>query len=110
MVKRVLESGRVQYRAISTAMDLLIADCIHAVAAIDPDFGRGHYPLIRIGQPASRYIAREIVRRSPAMGLDQRAFDNSWLIARLGLSAYPITVIPPGAITSRRCVLCACPE
>ena len=40
------------------AGNLLISDCIHAVAAVDPVFGRGHYPLIRIGKPASRYIAR----------------------------------------------------
>ena len=37
--------------------NLLVSDCIHAVAAVDPVFGRGHYPLIRIGKPASRFIA-----------------------------------------------------
>ena len=38
----------------SAARDLLTGDCIHAVAAVDPVFGRGHYPLVRIGKPASR--------------------------------------------------------
>ncbi len=68
-VASVLESGEARYRAIS-GMDLLTADCIHAVAAVDPDFGRGHYPLIRIGKPASRYIARQARTRSV---LDQDA-------------------------------------
>ena len=57
-VKQILDSGVAEYRAISTPRNLLISDCIHAVAAVDPVFGRGHYPLIRIGKPASRYIAR----------------------------------------------------
>ena len=59
----------------------MISDCIHAVAAVDPVFGRGHYPLIRIGDPASRFLAQRIVVRSfERHGIDQAAFDNSWLI------------------------------
>jgi hypothetical protein len=34
------------------------------VAAIDPVFGRGHYPLIRIGKPVSRFIARQMMTRN----------------------------------------------
>ena len=64
-VLQVIASGTAQYRAISTPRNLLISDCIHAVAAVDPDFGREHYPLIRIGKPASRYIARQIMIRGP---------------------------------------------
>jgi hypothetical protein len=94
-VAQILDSGEAQYRAISTARNLLISDCIHAVAAIDPVFGRSHYPLIRIGKPASRYIARQVVTRSV---FDQYAYDNSWLIPRLGLDRYPIEVIPPQQI------------
>ncbi len=109
-VFNLLESGRVEYRAISTASNILISDCIHAVAAVDPDFGRGHYPLVRIGMPASRYIAREFMRRSPERGICQTCHDSSWVVARLGLTAYPITVVPPAAITTRRCVLCLHPE
>ena len=109
-VYNALQSGAVQYRAISTSNDLLISDCIHAVAAVDPDFGRSHYPLVRIGMPASRYIAREVVRRSPERGIRQELYDNSWLVDRLGLRSDPITVVPPAAIRSRRCFFCACPE
>ncbi len=43
-VKAILDSGRAEYRAISTPRNLLISDCIHAVAAVNPVFGRGHYP------------------------------------------------------------------
>jgi hypothetical protein len=106
-VQQIIASGAPQYRAISTARNLLISDCIHAVAAVDPVFGRSHYPLIRIGKPASRFIARQVMTRSPD---DQYLYDNSWLIPRLGLDRYPIEVIPPQRIPKRNCLLCRIPE
>lgn len=105
-VVSVLESGEARYRAIS-GRDLLTGDCIHAVAAVDPVFGRGHYPLIRIGKPASRYIARQVMTRSH---FDQYQYDNSWLIPRMGLDRYPIEVVSPQQIPKRGCVLCVIPE
>jgi hypothetical protein len=107
VVLQVMASGAAQYRAIDSPRNLLISDCIHAVAAIDPMFGRSHYPLIRIGKPASRYIARQIMLRGP---VDQRLFDNSWLIPRLGLDRHPIEIIPPQQIPMRGCALCRCPD
>lgn len=101
-----LESGRVQYRAIS-GRDPLVADCIHAVAAIDPEFGRDHYPLIRVGFSASRHIAREIVLRGH---YDQKRVDASWLIPRLGLDRWGVEVVPPAAIPERPCGLCRLPD
>ena len=56
---------------------------------------RGHYPLIRIGKPASRDIAREVMTRSV---FDQWQGDNSWLIPRLGLDRYPIEFVLPQQI------------
>ncbi len=106
-VKGILDSGAAQYRAISTPRNLLISDCIHAVAAVDPVFGRGHYPLIRIGKPASRFMARQVMTRSI---FDQWQSDNSWLIPRLGLDHYPIEFVPPQQIPKRNCFLCRCPE
>ncbi len=106
-VERMLESGAVEYRAIDGSVDLDISDCIHAVAAVDPVFGRSHYPLIRIGIPASRYIARQQMIRS---AFDPWRYDNSWLIPRLGLDRYPIEVVPPRQIPERNCFLCACPD
>jgi hypothetical protein len=103
-IHRTLDSGAVQYRAISSARNLLV--CIHAVAAVAPIFGRRHYPLIRIGIPASRYIARQIMTRS---AFDQYRYDNSWLIPRLGLNRYPIELVAPGRIPKRNCVLCRRP-
>ena len=109
-VRAILESGEVQYRAISGPGNLLVSDCIHAVAACDPIFGRDHYPLIRIGKPASRFIAREIMTRSLRnRGINQAAYDNSWLIPRLGLDRYPIEFVLPQAIPAEGCVLCRCP-
>jgi hypothetical protein len=98
IVKAYADSGAVQYRAISARYDLLVADCIHAVAAVDPVFGRGHYPLIRIGKPASRYIAKQLMKRSH---YDQKLYDNSWLISRLGLCAYPVRVISPQELDAK---------
>jgi hypothetical protein len=102
-VKEILDSGAARYRAISTPRNLLVSDCIHAVAAVDPIFGRSHYPLVRIGKPASRFIARQVMTRSL---FDQYQTDASWLIPRLGLDRYPIEVIPPQQIPKRNCVLC----
>jgi hypothetical protein len=110
-IYQIVNSGAVRYRAISTASDLLVSDCIHAVAAVDPVFGRSHYPLIRIGDPASRFIAREVVVRSiENRGIDQAVFDNTWLIPRLGLDRYPIRIVTPQQIPQRPCFLCRCPE
>src|SRR4051794_20119573 len=106
-VKAILESGRAEYRAISTARDLLISDCIHAVAAVDPVFGRDHYPLVRIGKPASRYIAHEFMMRSL---FDQYQYNNAWLVPRLGLDGYGIEVVPPQAIAKAPCGLCKQPD
>jgi hypothetical protein len=106
-VKEILDSGQAEYRAISTPRNLLISDCIHAVAAVDPIFGRVHYPLIRIGKPASRYIARQIMTRSV---FDQWQSDNSWLVPRLALDQYPIEVVLPRQIPKEGCFLCRYPE
>jgi hypothetical protein len=106
-VKAILESGQAEYRAISTRRNLLVTDCIHAVAAIDPVFGRGHYPLIRVGKPASRFIARQIMTRS---AFDQWEADNSWLVFRMALERYPIEIIAPQRIPKQNCFLCRCPE
>ena len=38
-VKGILDSGVAEYRANSTTRNLLVTDCIHAVAAVDPVFG-----------------------------------------------------------------------
>jgi hypothetical protein len=106
-VQRILDSGAAEYRAISTPRNLLVSDCIHAVAAIDPIFGRGHYPLIRIGKPASRYIARQMMTRSV---FDQWQGDNSWLIPRLGLDRYLIEFVPPQQLPKQNCFLCRCSD
>ena len=95
-------SGAVEYRAIDTLRNQFIADCIHAVTAVDPDFGRGHYPLIRTGKSASRYIARQIVKRRDP---DRILPDQPWLIAALGLNRHPIEVILPSQIPQRRSIL-----
>jgi hypothetical protein len=106
-IRSILDSGQSQYRAIDCSMDMRISDCIHAVAALHSELGRGHYPLIRIGKPASRYIAHKVMQRSR---FDQYLYNNSWLIPRLGLDRYPIEVVPPQAIAKAPCGLCKHPD
>ena len=106
-VKAILDSGKAEYRAIDTMRNMMISDCIHAVAAIDPVFGRGHYPLIRVGKPASRYIARQIMARSL---FDQYQTQAAWLIPRLALDRYAIEVVPPQQMPKRPCVACRLPD
>jgi hypothetical protein len=106
-VKAILDSGAAEYRAISTPRNILVSDCIHAVAAVDPVFGREHYPLIRVGKPASRFIARQVMTRSP---FDQYQTHALWLVPRLGLDRYPIEVVPPQQIPKADCTLCRCPD
>ena len=91
-VHEKLSNGAVRYRAIDGANNVFISDCIHAVAAVDPQFGRNHYPLIRIGNSASRYIARQLMARSL---YDQSRSDNAWLIARFGLEQRGVRIVPP---------------
>ena len=106
-IRQVLESGQAEYRAISTARNILISDCIHAVAAMDPVFGRNHYPLVRIGKPASRYIAHEVVQRSV---YDQYQYNSAWLIPRLGLDRYPHRGSPAPGHRQGACGLCKRPD
>ena len=97
-----ISRGAVEYRAIDTLRDTVVADCIHAITAVDPDFGRGHYPLIRTGKSASRYIARQIVKR---VDPDRTLPDQTWLIAALGLDRHPIEIILPSQIPQHRGIL-----
>jgi hypothetical protein len=106
----LLNSGAVQYRAASREDDPLVNNCIHAVARVDTLFGRSREPLVRAGHPASRHMARVAMSVTRDRGLDQRAVDTSWLIPRLGLDRYPITVVPPCRIPHHDCVLCALPD
>ena len=94
-----LQRGEIAYRAIDTRFDLEVSDCIHSVTDIDPDFGRGHFPLIRVGRSASRYIASQVAGRS---AYDQRYVHAGWLVPALGLDRYPIEVVPPQALANVR--------
>lgn len=87
-----LRSGTVRYRALSGPRDLSFSDCIHAVADVDPQLGRGSYPLIRVGTSASRYIAMNVRTRSL---MDQERDDNAWLVQRIGLESLGVKVIRP---------------
>lgn len=90
-----LATGSELYRAIDPAWDSDVSDCIHAVTDIDYQFGRRHYPLLRTGRAAATHIAQQFELRSPYVRLNE---DHSWLIPRLGLDRYPLTIVPPGSV------------
>lgn len=106
-VYSLVGSGAVRYRAIDTLTNQFVADCIHAVTAVDPKFGRGHYPLIRTGKAASRYIAGQIATRTDPEILNP---DQPWILAALGLDRHPVEVILPSQVHRRRGILAPRPD
>jgi hypothetical protein len=86
MQKAFMESGAVGYQAFDTAGEAARkgngCDCIHAITDADAMFGRGHYPLRRIGDEASDFIVEQIMERG---GYLNPHITHDWLIAALGL-------------------------
>lgn len=79
-----LESGRVLYRAIDSALrDSRIADCIHAISDIDPLDTRIRFPLVFFGVSATHHIAK--VFYANAM-IRQPVDDVDWILDRLQLT------------------------
>ena len=97
-VYAAVSGGAVRYRAIDTLANEFVADCIHAVTAVDPYFGRGHYPLIRTGKSASRYIAGQVATRNDP---DRERPDETWPLAAIGLGRHPVEVILPSQVRRR---------
>lgn len=64
-----------------------VVDCIHAVSDADPLFGRGHYPLVRFGTPASHHIVRQFFERNEVI---DPAADHGGYLTALGVTAYPV--------------------
>jgi hypothetical protein len=89
-----LERGEALYQAIDPRR-LGIHDCIHANTDLDPQFGQGHYPLIRIGKPASAYIVKQIGLRGQYFSPYE---DTTWIISALGIDRYPVRVIRPAVV------------
>jgi hypothetical protein len=94
-----LMRGEALYKAIDPPNDD-VYDCIHANSAIDPKFGQFHYPLIRVGKPATAYIVKQLGMRGLLFNPTQ---DNRWMITRLGIDRYPVRVILPGTRVSDGC-------
>ncbi|HUR55411.1 MAG TPA: hypothetical protein VMZ71_14855 [Gemmataceae bacterium] len=90
--KDFLDSGVIGYQCIDSigesAWTGLGSDCIHAIADMDPNFGRTRYPLIFFGRSASANIVRRLMS-APAIINPPATHD--WIIPRLGLDRYPIT-------------------
>jgi hypothetical protein len=89
--KGFLESGRIGYQLVDTVGESARTgdgcDCIHAMTDMDPQMSRNHYPLIRYGNSATRFIVRECRRRDVLINPGQT---HAWLNAYLGLDSYPI--------------------
>lgn len=89
--KNFLESGHIGYQLIDTVGESARAgngsNCIHAMTDMDPQMSRNHYPLIRYGDSATRFIVRECRRRDVLINPGQT---QAWLNAHLGLDSYSI--------------------
>ena len=89
--KEFLDSGRIGYQAVDTVGESARkgdgCDCIHAMTDMDPQVSRNHYPLIRYGDSATRFVVRECRRRDVLINPGQT---HAWLNAHLGLDSYPI--------------------
>jgi hypothetical protein len=86
-----LDNGSIGYQAVDTVGESARTgngcDCIHAMTDMDPRLSRNQYPLIRIGDSATRFIVRECRRRDVLINPGQT---HAWLNAYLGLDSYPI--------------------
>jgi hypothetical protein len=91
-----LESGVVKYKAIDPNVGPrvpYVANCIHAITDLDPEFGRLYYlELRRFGEAASHWAAHQFVFRGRRIHPDE---DLDWINQRLGLDNYPIVHRPP---------------
>jgi hypothetical protein len=89
--KEFLESGRIGYQCVDTVGESARTgngcDCIHAMTDMDPLLSRNHYPLIRYGDSATRFVVQECRRRDVLINPGQT---HAWLNAYLGLDSYPI--------------------
>jgi hypothetical protein len=95
-----LMRGEALYQAIDPPNDD-VYDCIHANSALDPKFGQGHYPLIRVGKPATAYIVKQLGSRGLVFDPTD---DTRWILSRLGVDRYPVRIIwPPVRIPSGPC-------
>jgi hypothetical protein len=54
---------------------------------MDPLLSRNHYPLIRYGDAATRFVVRECRGRNVLINPGQT---HAWLNAYLGLDSYPV--------------------
>jgi hypothetical protein len=101
-VRSALEGGVTLYKAISPGGDLQVVDCNQSLQAIGPDFGLGTYPRQGLGFHAGQFFARQVAASSPD---PQPLTDTSWLVPRLGIDRYPVTIVPAQHIFQDRCVI-----
>ncbi|PWT85231.1 MAG: hypothetical protein C5B58_03400 [Acidobacteria bacterium] len=89
--KGFLESGNFGYQLIDTVGEAGRtgngSNCIHAMTDMDPQMSRNHYPLIRYGNSATRFIVQECRRREVLKNPGQT---HTWLNSYLGLCSFPI--------------------
>jgi hypothetical protein len=90
--KAFLDSGRVGYQCDDDLGEAALTgegcNCIHALTDMDPQFGRGHYPLTRYGEAAGEYIAAQLRARGALADCGQT---HDWVLGALGLDGYPLT-------------------
>ncbi|MFO0824463.1 MAG: hypothetical protein U0792_15325 [Gemmataceae bacterium] len=89
--KEFIDSGAIGYQCVDSfgeaARTGCGCDCIHAITDMDPQYGRGRYPLAFFGIGASRHAVRQIMSRGAVIDPNKT---HDCLIPALGLDKYPI--------------------
>lgn len=89
--KEFLDSGNIGYQCVDQVGESARTGdgccCIHAITDMDPTYDRTNFPLIWFGDSASEHLANRIHKGTTLIHPEA---DHSWLLAALGLDAYPI--------------------
>lgn len=90
--KQFIDSGEIGYQCFDSLGEAARTghgcDCIHAITDMDPQYGRGRYPLSFFGIGASRHAVRQIMSRGAVIDPDKT---HDWLLGSLGLEKCSIT-------------------
>jgi hypothetical protein len=89
--KQFLDSGVIGYQGMDNIGEAAHkgngCDCVHAITDMDPLFDRGTYPLLRLGDAASRFVVKQFMNRGVVVNPDKTYPE---LNAQLGLSEFSI--------------------
>jgi hypothetical protein len=85
--KEFIDSGQIGYQCNDNVGEAARKGngccCIHAITDMDPEYGRGNYPLLWYGDPASEHIVNRIHQVGALLHPE---VEDDWLLDPLGLN------------------------